>query len=684
MNKATSFRPEDIRNVVLLGHGGTGKTTLAEAILHRCGAISRMGSVSEGNTTGDFEPEAKEHQHSTNSSLLFATHERREVNVIDTPGHPEFVGYALSALPAVETAIIVVSAATGIEFNTRRLFHAAGEAGLARMIVVNKIDGVSPAMLRGRVDELKEAFGAKLHCMNLPTRGGKDVIDCFDQEAGAADFLSVKDVHAEMLESTIEIDDAKLEKYLGGEKIDLGELRQTFVKAMAQGHVVPILFTSARDEVGVDDLLHILVEEAPSPVNGRKRRMQKDGELVEVACDADAPFMAHVFKVTNDPGVGQLAMLRVLQGKLDGTTGFVCGTDKKVRKAGHVLKVEGRDHPEFDAVAYAGDLVALARVEDIHVDQVLHDPALEGDWQVVPVKYPAPMLSLAVESKNRGDDVKLAQSLSRLAEEDPTFKFTHDTVTHELVLSGVGDVHLKILLERLKNRFKLDVTTKAPTVPYRETITAKAEGHYRHKKQTGGAGQFGEVYLRVEPLPQDHADGFEFVNATVGGSIPRQFMPAIEKGVRQVLGDGAIAGYPMTGIKVEIYDGKYHAVDSKEVAFITAGKRAFIDAVQKAKPALLEPFVELEVTAPSQYMGDLTGDLSTKRGRVVDTGMIGADICVIRAIVPLSELQNYSNELKSITGGAGSYTMDYSHDEQTPPHVMQEVVAAYKPHAEED
>ena len=674
MNKATSFRPEDIRNVVLLGHGGTGKTTLAEAILHRCGAISRMGSVTEGNTTGDFEPEAKEHQHSTNSSLLFATHERREINIIDTPGHPEFVGYALAALPAVETAIIVVNATTGIEFNTRRLFHAAGEAGLARMIVVNKIDGVSPAVLRGRVDELKEAFGAKLHCMNLPTRGGKDVIDCFDQEAGAADFLTVKDVHAEVLESTVEVDDAKLEKYLGGEKLDLAELRATFVKAMAQGHVVPILFTSAREEVGIDDLMHVLVEEAPSPVNGRKRRLNRDGELTEVACDANAPFLAHVFKVTNDAGVGQLAMLRVLQGKLDGNTAFVCGADKKVRKAGHVLKVEGRDHPEFEATAYAGDLVALARVEDIHVDQVLHDPALTGDWQAVPPKYPAPMLSLAVESKNRGDDVKLSQSLSRLAEEDPTFKFMHDPVTHELVLSGVGDVHLKILFERLKNRFKLDVNAKAPTVPYRETITQKAEGHYRHKKQTGGAGQFAEVFLRIEPLPR--GSGFEFKSEVFGGTIPTNFIPAVEKGVHDALEAGNLAGFPVHDVRVVVYDGKHHPVDSKDIAFRTAGKMAVRDAIAKARPVLLEPVVSMEVSVPEQFLGTVTGDLKHVRGRVMGVETLPGGYSMVRVQAPLAELGNYGGSLRGLTGGTGSYVMELSHYDPVPSPQQQKIVEA--------
>jgi elongation factor G len=674
MNKAQSFRPGDIRNVVLLGHGGAGKTTLAEAILHRCGAISRMGTVGEANTTADFEPEAKDHHHSTNSTLLFATFDKREINLIDTPGHPEFVGYSLAALPAVETAVIVVNAATGIEFNTRRLFHAAGEAGLARMIVINKIDAIAPSVLRARVEELKEQFGANLHCINLPSKQCKDVIDCFDQEAGQSDLFSVADVHREMLESTVEVDDAKLEKYLGGEAIDLKDLRSTLVKAMTLGHVVPILFTSAKDEIGVDDLLHILVEEAPSPVSGRARRVLKDGALTEVACDEAAPLLAHVFKVTGDPGLGTLCMLRVLQGKLDGGSAFVVGHDRKPRKAGHVLKVEGRDHPELEAVAYAGDLVALARLEDVPTGSILHAPELAGEWKAPPVTFPASMLSIAVAPKNRSDDVKLSQSLQRLAEEDPTFKFHNDNVTHELVLSGIGDVHLKVILERLKNRFRLEVDSKAPTVPYRETITAKAEGHYRHKKQTGGAGQFAEVYLRIEPLPR--GSGFEFKSEVFGGTIPTHFIPAVEKGAIDAMAEGNLAGFPVHDVRVIVTDGKHHPVDSKDIAFRTAGRMAVRDAIDKARPVLLEPVVNLEVTVPEAHMGAITGDMKHVRGRVMGVDTLPGGLAVIRALAPLGELGSYAAQLRGATGGMGSFVMELSQYEPVPPLQQEKIVAA--------
>ncbi len=674
MSKAASFRPEDLRNVVLLGHGGAGKTTLAEAMLHRCGAISRMGSVEDATTTSDYEPEAKEHRHSTNSSLLFATSNKREINVIDTPGHPEFIGYALAALPAVETALIVVNANTGVELNTRRLFHAAGEAGLARMLVINKIDAVSPAVLKDRVRELKEIFGATVHCINLPTKGAKDVVDCFDEEAGAADLFSVGEVHREMLESTIDVDDAKLEKYLSGERIPLDELRATFVKAMTQGHVVPVLFTSARDEVGVDDLLHVLTEEGASPVSGRKRRLLRDGVPVELECSIDAPFLGHIFKVTNDPGVGQLALIRVLQGKLDGTTSFICGHDKKPRKAGHVLKVEGRDHPELEALAYAGDLVALARMEDIHVDQVLHDPLLSGEWKVVSPVAPAPMLSVAVEPKNRGDDVKLSQSLQRLAEEDPTFKFKNDPNTHELVLSGVGDIHLKVLLERLKNRFKLEVSAKSPTVPYHETVTAKAEGHHRLKKQTGGAGQFAEVFLRIEPMPR--GAGIEFKSEVFGASIPTHFIPAVEKGVYDAMEEGVLAGFPVKDVRVIVYDGKHHAVDSKDIAFRSASKLAVRDAMEKGRPALLEPLVSMEISIPEQHLGTITGALKHVRGRVMGVESGSGGMSTVRAQAPLAELKDYANQLRGSTGGSGSFVMELSHYEPVPPNLQQQIVAS--------
>jgi len=657
--KAASYRPEDIRNVVLLGHGGSGKTTLAEAILHRCGAITRMGSVEDATTTSDYEPEAKAHHYSTNSSLLFAGSAGREINLIDTPGHPELVGTTLAALTAVETAILVVNAANGIEFNTRRLFHAAGEAGLARMVVVNKIDQ-NPGGLQSLVAELKSTFGAQLHCMNLPTNKGTDVIDCFDSEAGTADFLSVAEVHREMLESTVEADDDALEKYLGGEKIDLPALRKTFVKAMTQGHVVPILFTSAKGEVGVDDLLHILAEEAPSPVNGRARRLRKGEDLVEIACDPNKPLLAQCFKVTSDPQLGRIAMIRVLQGRLEGATSFVCrgldGNDGKRIKAGHVLKVEGREHPELEAVAYAGDIVALGRIDDLHADTLLHAPETADALAAVRPAYPTPMLSLALESKSRNDDAKLGTALQALCEEDPTFRFTHDETTKELIVSGLGDVHVGVMLERLANRYRLTVNTKQPTIAYRETVTGRAEGHHRHKKQTGGAGQFGEVFIRIEPLPR--GEGFQFASEVVGGAIPTHFIPAVEKGVQDALAAGVLAGFPVQDVRVVVYDGKTHAVDGKEVAFRTAGKMAMRDAMSKARPALLEPLVSLEITAPEQYMGAVTAELKQCRARVFGIDTLTAGVSTVRAQAPLGELADYGGRLRGATGGHGTFVME--------------------------
>lgn len=682
MPAVAAFRPGDIRNIVLVGHGGSGKTTLAEAMLHRCNVTTRMGSVEEGNTTSDFEPEARQHKHSTSSTVLFATYEGKEINLIDTPGYPDFIGQALAALPAVETAVIVVNAQAGVEVNTRRLYHAAGELGLSRMIVVNKIDQAQGG-LESLVETLKNTFGPELHCMNLPCKGGTDVVDCFDHEAGEADFSSVEAVHQEMVESVVEVDDAEMEKYLAGEKIDLEELRTYFIKAMNLGHVVPILFTNAKSEVGVDDLLHILVNDVPSPVTARPKRLKRgEGdkvETVEVTADPDKPLLAHVFKVTTDPYVGKLAMIRILQGKMDNSTQFVMGHEKKAHKTGHVLKVEGKDHPE-SGQAFAGDIVALAKVEEIHPDHILHEPGSADEWHPLTPKYPTPMYALAIEPKNRGDEVKISGALHKLAEEDPTFTINHDPQTHELVINGVGDLHLRIMLEKMKNRFNLEVNTNPPKIPYRETISAKAEGHYRHKKQSGGAGQFGEVFLRIEPL--ERGAGFEYANEVFGGAIPGQYIPSIEKGVRDVLESGAIAGYRVQDVKVIVYDGKYHPVDSKDIAFRIAGRNAFKDAIQKARPVLLEPVVKMEITVPEQYMGDITGDLNGRRGRVMGMETLPGGMSQIHAEAPLAEVMTYNNQLRSVTSGQGSFIMEFSHYDPVPPHVQQKIVAAYKPKEE--
>jgi elongation factor G len=673
MAHAHAYRPEDIRNIVLLGHGGAGKTTLAEAMLFHAHAITRMGSVDDATTTSDHEPEARARHHSTSSTLLFAGYDKREVNILDTPGHAEFIGPALAALAAAETAVIVVGANTGVELNTRRLFLAAGEAGLARMIVINKMD-LAPKALEARVAELQQAFGSQLHCINLPTKGGTDVIDGFDTAQGVADFGSVAAIHREMMESIVEHDDAQLEAYLAGQPLDPVQLRKTFVKAMSLGHVVPVLFTDAKRGVGVQDLLHVIVEEAPSPLAGRPRRLRVDGALTEVPCDPDKPLLAHVFKVAHDPHLGSLAMLRVLQGKLDGGTPFVTGLGLKARKANHVLKVEGRDHPELDAVAYAGDIVAIARAEDVHVDQILRDPALTADYAPVPVAVPVPMMSLAITAKNKNDDVKLGAAVQKLVEEDPTLRMQHDPAQHELVLSGIGDVHLAVALERLRGRFHLDVESKRPSIAYRETVSQRAEGHYRHKKQTGGAGQFADVALRVEPLAR--GAGVQFASEVFGGVIPTQFMAAVEKGVYDGLEAGALAGFPVTDVRVVAFDGKAHAVDSKDIAFRTAAKMAVRDALTKARPVMLEPIVTVQILTPEQYVGDVTADLKHVRGRVFGVEVQPEGWSLVRAEAPLGELGGYAGQLRSVTGGHGSFVLEPAHDDFVPLVIQQKLVAA--------
>ncbi len=670
------FRPQDIRNVAFVGHTGSGKTSLSEAILHRCGAVTRLGMVQTATTVSDFEPEARARGHSISSSLLFATRDSCELNLIDTPGSPEFIGQALAALPAVETAVVVVSAVNGIEFNTRRLFLAAGEMALARMIVINKIDA-NPAGLPALVNELKSAFGPALHCINLPTGGGADVIDCFDRAAGEADFGSVAEIHREILESSVEVEDAALERYLGGAEIELPALRRCFIEAMNRGHVVPIVFTAALAEVGVDDLLHILVEEAPSPASARPRRLRRDGEQVEIPCDPAAPLLGHVFKVSTDPYLGKLSTIRLLQGTLDARTPFVRGADGRPLKAGHVLKLEGRDHPEIESMAYAGDIVTVAKLEDLHVNDIVRSPALAGDFAPVLPPYPQPMMSLAVEpnkKNDKNDEIKLSGALARLIEEDPTLRAGQDPQTGETVISGIGEQHLKVAIERLESRFHLTLDVKPPKIAYRETITTRAEGHHRLKKQTGGAGQFAEVFLRIEPLPR--GAGFEFASEVFGGAIPTQYIPAVEKGVHDALAAGELGGFPVYDVRVVVHDGKSHPVDSKDIAFRTAGKMAFRDACAKAQPVLLEPIVAVEIATPEAYVGDITADLKPRRGRVlgVDTAP-ATGMTIVRAHVPLGELAQYGGQLRGLTGGQGSFVVEPSHYDFVPPIVQRRLLA---------
>jgi len=667
-------KTRDIRNIVLLGHGGCGKTSLAEAILHKTGATNRLGSVDEKTSICDYYDEEKQHQHSIQSALVHTGHAGKLINIIDTPGSPDFVGPAITAIPAAETAVVVISAAAGIETNTRKLFELAANANLPRLIVINKIDAENidlPQLLKN----IQETFGPQCRCANLPAADKASVIDCIENETGDSPLMDVDQAHTDLIESVIEADDALMESYLNGEQIPAEKIASVFVKALKTGTLIPIVFTDARNEIGIIELLDIIAKYTPSPLEAEPVQLKDADKSTELPADPARPLAGLVFRVGFDPRSNmKYSSIRIFSGTITSDTNLLVNDSRKGIRPGHILKTQGGENKEIDS-GPAGDIITLAKVEELQIGDLIHDGRVAGKFDMPPV--PAPMFSLALEPATRGDEQKIGSALDKLSEEDPCLKVARDQQTNELVVNGLGDLHLRVMLEKMQSRFKLSINTKEPKIPYRETITAKAEGHYRHKKQTGGAGQFGEVFLRVEPAERDSDPPLLFSWDIFGASIPGQFQPAVHKGINEVMQTGVVAGFPLQDIKVSVYDGKSHPVDSKEVAFRAAGKGAFTDAVEKAKPVLLEPIVNMEITVPSESMGDITGDLASKRGRVQGQDMLAGNIIVIKAQVPLSEVKQYNSQLKSVTGGRGSYSMTLSHYEPVPANVQQQIIAQY-------
>lgn len=678
--------PADIRNIIFTGQTGAGKTTLAERLLFAAGAIQRIGKIEDGNTTSDYLDEERAHKHSLRPTVLHFEHEQHLVNMIDAPGLTDFIGHTIAAFPAVETVVVVIDAAKGIEPTTRRMMRVARQRRLPRMIIINKIDD-DTADLQQLTRQIKEEFGAECLPINLPLKDRAGVADVFDHADGPETlFSSEAEAHQQIIEQIVEMQDDLMNTYLetgGDEALDPAAVHDAFEAALREAHLVPIAFCSAATGAGIDELLHVVAALLPSPEEGNPRPfiLTREGEDTDYppAPHADEPLLAHIFKVAADPFVGKLGVFRVHQGTLHARAEVLIGDMRKPVRVAHVYKRMGKDQVEVSSLG-PGDIGAVAKIDEVACDAVIHDNHDLDGVHLRPLPMPEPVYGRAIELKNAADETKFATAIGKLLMEDPSLKLDRIAATKETVLRGLGELHLEVVQERLQHEYKIELLTRAPKVAYKETISATAEGHHRHKKQTGGAGQFGEVYLRVHPLPQDHDTGFEFVNATVGGSVPRQYMPAIEKGIKLAMNDGCFAGFPLSGVRVEVYDGKHHAVDSKEIAFVTAGKRAFIDAILKAKPKLLEPYVKVEATGPQDRMGDMSGLLSGKRGRVTDTVMLAGNMCTVVAEVPMSELGSFSSELKSLTGGAGSYTLEYSHDEPAPPHVQAEVVAAFEGH----
>ena len=673
-----AYATSDIRNIALVGQAGAGKTSLVEALLQAAGVRSNRGDVDRGDTVTDFDPLEQRYHHSLNLALAGLEYGGRRLNLIDTPGYPDFHAQALAGVSAAETMAVVVSAQAGIEPVARRMLEWARAHRMPVMVVVTKMDA-APDRLPGLLEELSATFGRECLPLDLPVRQGGDVVDVLAHSEGSTDFSSVAEAHAALMEQVVEVDEGVMERYLADGDLAPEALHHPFEQALREGHLIPVYFVSARTGAGVAQLLDFLTGYAPSPPEGNPlpfiRHADGQGEELWPEPDPERPLLAHVFKVDHDPFAGTLGLVRIHQGRIQRGAQVLIGEEGKAVKVAHLLRVQGKERSEIPEAA-AGDICALAKVEDLAPDMVVHaDHELDG---VGPPRlgYPTPLVGLALHAKRRGDQQKITDVLHRLVAEDPGLRIEHDLTAGETVLRGLGDFHLRVALEKLDEHYHLEVETHPPSIPYRETLTAPASGHHRHKKQTGGAGQFGEVHLEVEPL--ERGAGFDFVDSVTGGAIPAPFIPAVEKGVRQVLASGALAGYPVEDVRVTVTDGKHHPVDSKEVAFVIAGRKAFLDAFYKAAPVLLEPLVDLEVTVPEASMGDISGELAARRARISGSEHGDSGRVTVSAQAPLAELTDFAARLKALTGDEGGWSLRFSHYEPAPGKVQEELAGRFR------
>jgi elongation factor G len=675
-----------IRTIALVGQSGSGKTSLAEALLAKAGAVPAAGSVERGTTVGDYTALEKQLQHSLKLAVCSFDCQETKIHLLDTPGYPDFLGHALPALAAVETAAVVINAQNGIEMMTGRFLQAAAKRGLDRLIVVNKIDADN-VNLEDLLGSIQEAFGKECLPLNLPAGGRSKVSDCFFAPSGEADFSSVDEAHRKLVDQVVEVDEKLMEKYLEKGEVSPDELHEPLERALREGHLIPVVFVSAKTGAGIGELLDVIVKLLPNPTEGNppsytvtKTGNGGDTELQPVP-DPGKHVLAHVFKIEIDPYIGRLAVFRVHQGRMTAGMQLYVGEGRKPIKPGHLYLLRGKTQTEVHE-AIPGDICAIAKVDEIQFDHILHDSAEDAHVHAKALELPMPVFGLAVQPRKRGDEQKVSDVLHKILAEDPCFKIEHNSQANETVMRGLGEMHLRTILEKMASQYKLELDTRPPSIPYRETIAARAEGHSRHKKQTGGAGQFGEVFLKIEPLPR--GKGFEFVDSVKGGAIPNQFIPSVEKGVRGVLDHGFLAGYPLQDVRVTVYDGKSHPVDSKDVAFVSAGRKAFLDALAKARPILLEPIVNVEITAPEERMGDIAGELSGHRAHIKGSDAPRPGLVQITAQAPLSELEHFPARLKSLTAGHGTYNLEFSHYEAAPPQLQQKLVAAHKPAAAEE
>jgi elongation factor G len=679
--------PAQIRNVAVLGHRGSGKTSLVEAMLHAAGETTRLGTIGEGTTVSDFDEDERRRAMSITASLCHLTWGEVKVNLVDTPGEPSFQGDTLTALRAVDAALMVINATAGVEVQTERLWERAGELGLPRGVVVNMLDRE-----RADYDAAMEALAALAPgavAIQIPIGaedGFRGVVNLVSMTATTYDAGSpagatgpipddLSDAAEAAREALIDVvaenDDALIEKYLEGHEITTDELIAGILAGVQEGRIFPVVCAAGGSAIGVDRALDLIVEALPSPAAAAAREAvdSASGDALSIGLEEDGPAIAYCFKTVADQFSGRINLLRVYSGVLPSDSHATCARTGGKERVGQLFTLQGKDHVPLQEIG-PGDIGAVAKLKDVATGDVLTTGAAVA---FPPIAFPPPLMSFAVTARSQADEDKLHASLRRMTDEDPTLDVHRDEQTGDFIVGGLSQMHVEVIAERIERRFGVAMDLAPPHVPYRETITGSAEAEGKHKKQSGGRGQYGDAWVRVEPLPR--GDGFEFVDKVVGGAIPRPFIPAVEKGVVEALRQGELAGYPVVDLRVTLYDGKHHAVDSSEMAFKIAGSLAVRAAIAKAQPVLLEPIMRVEVTVPSEHVGDVMGDLNSRRGHPLGMETRGSGE-VIRAEVPMAEMLSYAPDLRAMTGGRGDYTMAFDHYAQVPAHLAEKAAAA--------
>jgi elongation factor G len=681
--------PEKVRNVALVGHGGSGKTTLGEAMLFVGGATKRMGSVDQGTTIFDHEPEEVDRSISLGLAVATVEWNGTRINIIDTPGSVDFVGDARAGLRAADLALFCVSAVDGVEVQTEQLWRAAEEEGIPRAVVITKLDRERASFERN-LSQLRQYFGKSIAPIQVPigeegqlrglVRVATERAYEYGSDSGRGSQVElpaevedlVHSAHIGLIETVVETDDEMMEAYFEGKEPSREQIVDPIHTGIVGGEVHPVLVSSAHELVGIDTLLEFIADYGPNPLE-RSLPPLDQGDPFEPS--ADGPFLAYVFKTVSDPFVGRISLFRIFSGTAKADQELELARGGKVRLH-NLFKLQGKEHKDVSELPVGG-IGALAKNDDLRPGDTLRSPGL--DATIAPVRYPRPATELAIAPHSHHDEEKLSTALRRTAEDDPTIRVERRPDTAETILAGLGDSHLDVTLARIRRMFGVEIDSRLPKIPYRETINSPAEGEGKHKKQTGGRGQFGVARVRFSPLPR--GSGYEFIDSVKGGAIPKGFISAVDKGIREALGRGILAGYPVVDISAEVYDGKYHSVDSDELSFRMAGINAVRAAADKMRPVLLEPIMKVEVTVPEQYLGDVMGDINSKRGRVL--GMEGeGQLRRVIAEVPMAEMQQYAAELRSLTSGRGTFEVEFDHYEEMPHSETQQVIAAAK--AEED